>query len=99
MPVFSPDIVSAVLAHMNGDHMDDNLLIARAFGSTDAETATMTTLDEHGGTFTYTANGSESQVTVPWTAPISERAEIRREVVVLYDRACGILGVEPRPHD
>ncbi len=99
MPVFSPDIVTAVLAHMNGDHMDDNLLIARAFGSLDAETATMTTLDENGGTFAYTANGEQAEVTVPWTAPISERAEIRREVVVLYDRACAILGVEPRAHD
>lgn len=99
MPTFSPEIVTAVLAHMNGDHLDDNLLIARAFGSPDAETATMTTLDENGGTFAYTTAGRGREVTVPWTAPISERAEIRREVVVLYDRACGILGVEPRAHE
>jgi hypothetical protein len=59
----------------------------------------MTTLDENGGTFAYTTGDEEREVTVPWTAPISERAEIRREVVVLYDRACGILGVEPRPHE
>lgn len=84
---------------MNGDHQDDNLLIARAFGSPDAESATMTTLDENGGTFTYAVDGEDELVTVPWTAPISERAEIRREVVVLYDRACAVLGVEPRPHD
>ena len=99
MPTFSPEVVTAVLAHMNGDHQGDNLLIARAFGSPDAESATMTTLDENGGSFAYVANGGQHEVTVPWTAPISERAEIRREVVVLYDRACGILGVEPRPHD
>lgn len=99
MPTFSPEVVTAVLAHMNGDHQDDNLLIARAFGSLDAESATMTTLDENGGTFSYAAQGGLHEVTVPWTAPISERAEIRREVVVLYDRACGILGVEPRPHE
>ena len=99
MPTFAPEIVSAVLSHMNGDHQGDNLLIARAFGSTDAETASMTTLDENGGTFAYTAAGSEHEVTVPWTAPISERAEIRREVVVLYDRACAMLGIEPRPHE
>lgn len=99
MPTFSPEIVSAVLAHMNGDHLDDNLLIARAFGSPDADSATMTTLDENGGTFTYAVGDEHYEVTVPWTAPISERAEIRREVVVLYDRACAILGVEPRPHE
>jgi hypothetical protein len=99
VPAFSPDIVTAVLAHMNGDHIDDNLLIARAFGSLDAESATMETLDENGGTFVYWVGDERAEVTVPWTAPISERAEIRREVVVLYDRACAILGVEPRPHE
>ena len=99
MPTFSPEVVTAVLAHMNGDHLDDNLLIARAFGSPRAADATMTTLDENGGTFLYVADGEEHEVTVPWTAPISERAEIRREVVVLYDRACGILGVGPRAHE
>jgi hypothetical protein len=99
VPTFAPEIVTAVLAHMNGDHQDDSLLIARAFGSLDAESATMTTLDENGGTFTYLLGGESREVTVPWTAPISERAEIRREVVVLYDRACAILGVEPRPHE
>lgn len=98
MPVFSPDVVTAVLAHMNGDHLDDNLLIARAFGSLDAESATMTTLDENGATFTYVANAEDHSVTVPWSTTIAERPEIRREVVVLYDRACVALGITPRPH-
>jgi hypothetical protein len=99
VPTFAPEIVSAVLSHMNGDHQSDNLLIARAFGSLDAESATMTTLDENGGTFAYSTGDRDDEVTVAWSAPISERAEIRREVVVLYDRACAILGVEPRPHE
>lgn len=98
MPTFSPDVIAAVLHHMNGDHVDDSLLIARAFGSLDADTAAMTDLDENGGTFTYSVGAEQLTVTVPWTAPISERHEIRREVVVLYDRACATLGVEPRPH-
>ena len=98
MPTFSPDVVAAVLHHMNDDHVGDSLLIARAFGSLDAETASMTDLDENGGTFNYTVGAEQHTVTVPWTAPISERPEIRREVVVLYDRACAVLGVEPRPH-
>lgn len=99
MPPFAPEIVTAVLAHMNGDHTDDSLLIARAFGSPDAEDAFMTDLDENGGTFSYSVAGEDAQVTVPWTAPISERAEIRREVVVMYDRACAVLGIEPRAHE
>ncbi len=99
MPVFSLDVVAAVLRHMNGDHNDDNLLIARAFGSADAEDASMDDLDENGGTWAFAVGGDYTTVTVPWTAPISERAEIRREVVVVYDRACGILGVTPRDHE
>ncbi|WP_286795242.1 DUF2470 domain-containing protein, partial [Microbacterium sp. UBA3394] len=29
--VFDPDVQTAILRHMNGDHTDDNLLITRAF--------------------------------------------------------------------
>ncbi len=95
--VFSDDIVSAVLKHMNSDHNDDNLLIARAFGAPDATAAVMTTLDHTGGTWVYTA-GAEHSLTVPWSTQIAERAEIRREVVRLYDLSCEKLGIEPRPH-
>lgn len=98
MTVFSPEVVAAVLHHMNDDHTDDNLLIVRAFAGADPESATMTGLDHLGGIWSYTVDGVEATLTVPWTAPISERAEIRREVVVLYDTACARLGIEPRPH-
>lgn len=98
MPTFPAETVTAVLAHMNDDHRDDNLLIARAFGSADATAATMTSLDHVGGTWVYDAAGRSHDLTVPWTAEISERAEIRREIVVLYDAACARLGITPRPH-
>jgi hypothetical protein len=84
---------------MNGDHNDDNLLIARAFGARDATAAAMTTLDHRGGTWEYTAGGDTRQLTVPWSAEIGERPAIRREIVAIYDRACVALGVEPRPHE
>jgi hypothetical protein len=99
VPTFSADIVTAVLAHLNGDHNDDNLVIARAFGSTDASEAVMTTLDGDGGTWEYLVGDETKTVTVPWSSPISERPEIRREVVVTYERACGILGISPRAHE
>jgi hypothetical protein len=95
---FPIETVTAVLAHMNGDHPEDSLLIARAFGDPDATAATMTTLDHRGGTWVYSAGGTDHELKVPWSAEISERAEIRREIVVLYDRACEKLGVAPRPH-
>lgn len=98
MPTFPPETIEAVLAHMNSDHNDDNLLIARAFGDPDATSATMTTLDESGGTWNYTAPAGDAELTVPWSTTISERPEIRREIVVLYDAACAKLGITPRPH-
>ncbi len=100
MAVFSPDVVDAVLHHMNDDHIEDNVLIVRAFADRDVRDATMTDLDENGGTWRYAADGGEQELHVPWPAgPIAERAEIRREIVALYDAACGKLGVEARPHD
>ena len=64
------------------------------------EVATMTSLDESSGVWSTTVEGVEHTVRVPWpNGPISERPEIRREVVALYDAACAKLGVAPRPHE
>jgi hypothetical protein len=98
VPTFADDVVTAVLVHMNDDHNDDSLLIARAFGSPDATSATMTTLDHLGGTWAYDVGGEQRELTVPWSTRISERPEIRREIVRLYELACQRLGVQPRPH-
>ena len=100
---FSPDVVAAVLHHMNDDHLDDNLLIVRAFGGdagSSAVSATMTTLDGTGGTWQFSdGDGGEHSVDVAWPgAPITERPEIRREVGVLYRAACERLGIAPREH-
>ena len=99
---FDADVITAVLRHMNGDHTDDNLLIARAFSEpSDAEitAAVMTGFDGDGGVWEVTAAGASSELRVPWPGgPITERPEVRREVVALYDDACARLGVEPRPH-
>lgn len=82
---------------MNTDHPDDNLLIARAFGAPDATTAVMTDLDHSGATWSYTT-GAQHNVTVEWSTSIVERAEIRREIVRLYDTSCEKLGIQPRAH-
>ncbi|MFS0734667.1 DUF2470 domain-containing protein [Microbacterium sp. 1P10UB] len=92
---------AGVLSHMNGDHPDDNLLIVRAFGDRDgAVSAVMTDFDGDGGTWTAAdADGTTHEIRVPWPGgPITERREVRREIVALYDGACARLGVTPRPH-
>ncbi|WP_029145266.1 DUF2470 domain-containing protein [Microbacterium luticocti] len=97
---FDADAVTGVLTHMNGDHTDDNLLIVRAFGATDAVSAQMTGLDGDAGVWeAIAADGARTDVRVPWPdGPISERPAVRRSVVLVYREACRRLGVEPRTH-
>lgn len=97
---FSDDIVGAVLHHMNDDHSDDSLLIARAFGDRGAIRSRMVDVTMDAGHWVYEIGDGfgERALSVRWSRTISERAEIRREIVALYDRACAILGVTPRPH-
>lgn len=98
---FDDAVVSAVLDHMNRDHGDDNLLITRAFsGDPGVVSATMVGFDGDGGEWlAQPAQGGERIVRVPWPGgPISERPEVRRAIVALYDEACARLGVDPRPH-
>ncbi len=97
MQSFPPEIVDAVLRHMNSDHTDDNLVIVRANGVPDAAQATMTALDAQGGTWRVaTADDHATDVRIPWTIPVAERADIRKAVVLLYRSACRTLGIEPR---
>ena len=97
---FDDAALAGVLGHMNGDHGDDNLLIARAFGAPDSESAEMTAFDGDGGTWRASlTDGSTVEVRAAWPGgPITERPEVRREIVALYDESCRRLGVEPRPH-
>lgn len=97
--MFSPDVVAAVLHHMNDDHIEDSVLIVRAFAARDVRDAAMHDLDENGGTWRYAFEGDEHELRIPWPgAPLAERSEIRRDIVALYDAACAKLGVPARPH-
>lgn len=82
---------------MNGDHPEDNLLIARAFGRPDAIESTMVGLTDDAGLWRVVDSQGEHELSVAWpNGPIAERPEIRREVVALYYAACEALGVTPR---
>jgi putative heme iron utilization protein len=94
---FSPQVSAAVAAHMNGDHAEDNLLIARSLGGQPGATAAvMTGVRREGAAFEATVDGAPVEVIVPWAAPITDRGAIRVEVVRMYHEACAALGVEPR---
>ena len=99
--VFDDAARTGVLGHMNGDHVEDNLLIARAFGpAADIVAARMAGFDGDGGQWqAELPDGETIEVSVSWPGgAITERREVRREIVALYDEACRRLGVEARPH-
>lgn len=98
---FDDATLAGVLGHMNGDHGDDNLLIARAFAArSDIVSARMTDFDGEGGRWdAELADGETIDVRVAWpSGAITARPEVRREIVALYDESCRRLGIEPRPH-
>lgn len=94
---FTPQVIEAVTAHMNTDHPEDNLLIARSLGGLPTATAaTMIGLDPQGARFAAHVDGTTTEFDVPWAVEITERATIRHEVVRMYHEACEALGITPR---
>ncbi|GAA3210115.1 DUF2470 domain-containing protein [Actinocorallia longicatena] len=95
---FGPEAVSAITAHMNGDHAADNVLICRGLGGVAATEAVNTGLDAEALVFAATVDGREVEVRIPWSEPLKDRAQVRREVVRMYEEACEALGETPRGH-
>ena len=96
---FSDEVVAAVTRHMNEDHAEDSLLIVRHLGGQpDATSAAMTGLDAEQAVFTARVGGREVGVVIAWSERLTERRQVRAEVVTMYEAACAAAGVEPRPH-
>ncbi|MFE7874759.1 DUF2470 domain-containing protein, partial [Micromonospora humida] len=73
------------------------LLICRTLGGCpDATRARVAGLDADGMDFAVTLDDIEVPVRVPFARRLTERPEIRREVVRMYEQACAALGVPPR---
>ncbi|GIH29047.1 hypothetical protein Aph01nite_73570 [Acrocarpospora phusangensis] len=90
---FTDEAIAAIKRHMNDDHADDALLIVRALGGRPAATAAITT-NVDGEAIYFEVDGDE--VRIPWSTTLSERAQVRTEVVKLYEQACSVLGVPTR---
>ncbi|GAA0952283.1 DUF2470 domain-containing protein [Virgisporangium aurantiacum] len=94
---FGPEVVAAVCRHMNDDHPADSLLICRTLGGhPEATAARMTGLDAHGADFEVTLAGGVSRVRLAWSTSLTERPQIRAEVVRMYAEACALAGIPPR---
>lgn len=87
--VFTPDVVAAIMRHMNDDHAADNLLIVRVLGMRpDAVSARMSGMDADSIEFAArTGSGDEVAVRLPWSQRLTERAQVRAEVVRMHAEA------------
>lgn len=96
---FSPEVVAAIARHMNDDHAGDNVVICRGVGGRpDTTAATMTGMSPAGIEFAATVDDGTVPVVVPWSEPITERAQVRAEVVRMFAEASTALGLEIPEH-
>lgn len=83
------DAVRAIVDHLNDDHPEDTLLLARELGGLPGATqARASSIDVAGLDLSVElADGEVVEVRLPFDEPVTERAEVRHRVVALYDRA------------
>ncbi|THV42297.1 biliverdin-producing heme oxygenase [Glycomyces buryatensis] len=82
---FSDDVIAAICKHMNTDHASDTLVMCQGAGDRpEATEASMTGLDAHGGDYVVVVDGEAETIRIPWARKLSERAEVRPEVVRIF---------------
>ncbi len=94
-PQFTEDVVAGgVLAHMNGDHADDSLVICHALGQRrDATAAVMTGFDHEAAIFDVTVpEGGVVEMRFEWDRPVVNRTDVRVAVVAMFRDAQTRLG-------
>jgi putative heme iron utilization protein len=93
---FTPEVVTQIARHMNGDHAADNVLIVRGLGGAGTATsARMSGVDAEGMDFAAAVNGVEVPIRIPFRERLTERRQVRAEAVRMYQEACAALGLEP----
>ena len=97
---FTPGVVDAIKRHMNVDHAEDSVLICRTLGGQpEATAAMMRGMDADGIDFIVQTPGAPVDIRIPWSRRLTERAEVRAEVVRMYQESCAALGVDARQPD
>ena len=90
--VFTPDVVAQITRHMNEDHAADNVLICRTLGGHPTATeARMSGLDADGITFMAIVDGRPVPVTIPFSTRLTERRQVRAEVIRMHAEATAAL--------
>ena len=80
--------VAAIVGHLDEDHADDTLLLARTLGGVpDAVRAWAVGVDVDGLDLAAEVDGREVPVRLAFANRVTERAQVRHEVTALYARA------------
>jgi hypothetical protein len=91
---FDDTVIEAITRHMNHDHTDDTLVICRGVGGHSTATAArMETFDGSGAEFTTTVGGVATPLRIAWSTPLTERAQVRPEIVRMYHESRERLGL------
>ena len=81
-------IKDSVIAHMNDDHSDANLVYAKALaGLTDALSVEMTDFDHHGISLAAKGRNGVSEVRVAFLEPLAKAEDIRPALIKLLKYA------------
>lgn len=84
-----------IMSHVNGDHTDNLIEYLRAFTEVqDATDAQMIGIDRDGFDIEAVTPGGVRTARVPWPARLTERAQVREEMVRLTQQAQAKLGIE-----
>jgi putative heme iron utilization protein len=79
---------TAIVDHMNEDHVDAMVMFCQAFTrATDTTTATMTSVDRYGFEISAQTGRGPRPIRLAFSAPIATPEDARREMVALVRRA------------
>jgi len=80
------DVASGILEHMNADHKDALILLARAFAGIDSQEATMTTVDRLGFQVRLKTPEGMRGARIPFLREVSNPMETRRVLVEMVQQ-------------
>jgi putative heme iron utilization protein len=81
------DSMAEIIQHMNADHKDALVLLARQFAHIEAQEATMTTVDRLGFHARLKTQHGMRGTRIPFLREVSNSAETRRVLVEMVQRA------------
>jgi putative heme iron utilization protein len=81
-PGFSPESERYMIAHMNEEHADSNLMYAKVYGHLwSATAARMVALDKGGMDLEVTLPGGAQRIRLPFDHPLADEGDAQRTLV------------------